>query len=110
MVFFIAVKKFGWIEKKNVSQNESDCNYISCLCYSTGSDCKWKLPLLSTFIIKEYEIFGKIQEKMIEEILDEIAENAEIINDIFEPSKNGCLGEGTVGLTYKGMFSWNVFH
>lgn len=42
---------------------------------------------------------------MIEEILDGIAENAGIINDIFKPSKNGCLGAGTVGLTYKGLFS-----
>lgn len=33
-----------------------------------------------------------------------MAENNEIINDIFKPSKKGFLGSGIYGVTYKGSF------
>lgn len=46
---------------------------------------------------------NKIDElEEVKKALNEMAENNRTINDIFKPSGNGFLGEGSFGVMYKG--------
>lgn len=49
------------------------------------------------------------EEEWLPVTLERMAQNGEIIDGIFKPSRNGFLGSGRFGITWKGSFIF-IFH